>query len=47
MPRDFYSSNQLLLHRAETATIGLQLHLVSGQFASMNAGSLQPSTQGA
>ena len=26
MPRDSYSSNQLLLHRAITATIGLQLH---------------------
>jgi hypothetical protein len=26
VPKDFYSSNQLLLHRAITAAIGLHLH---------------------
>jgi hypothetical protein len=36
VPKDFYSGNQVLLHRAIAAAIGL---LVSGEFARMDAGS--------
>jgi hypothetical protein len=48
VPKDFYSGNQVLLHRAIAAPIGLHLHsLYRGEFARMDAGSFSPSTQGA